>query len=120
MSADNWKCPEDRFPVLEDRGYGKRKLTVPLTLVIAHEKQAHTNHGQTVAGLKQRGGLSWCELAAVLNDRKWFRVEFDAAHEATMRRVLIWQDQQRKADPTPSKDSEGAPTKPDAHQGERG
>lgn len=95
--AEPWKCPEDRFPVLERRGYGERAFTVPIALVLEHERQAQDNHGQTVKRLKERGGLSWCELAAVLGDRKWLRMELDAAHESAMRSVLIWQDKQRRA-----------------------
>lgn len=95
--ADDWKCPEDRFPVLDNVRYGERKLTVPLALVLEHEKRADLNHGQTVTRLKERGGLSWCELAAVLYDRKWVRMDKDVAHEQAMRRVLVWADRQRKA-----------------------
>lgn len=88
MSGD-WKCPDDRFPImLGYTRYGERRLTVPLALVVAHERQAQRNHGQTVARLKERGGLSWCELAAVLEDRDWHKLDTDAAHEAAMRVVL--------------------------------
>lgn len=95
-------CPEDRFPVLGDgttrRGYGDHpSLTVPFGAVKAHEKQAYANHHQSVERLKQRGGLSWCELAAVLRDREWRKMDLDMAHESAMRAVCIWQDQQRRA-----------------------
>ena len=101
-----WTCPDDRFPVM-GLGYGRpgeAKHTVPLALVAEHEAQAKSNHGQTVGRLKERGGLSWCELAAVLGDRKWFRMERDTAHEVAMRHVLLWKDRQRRAT-TPGKPS---------------
>jgi len=93
-----WQCPDDRFPVMGVNGdrCGDAKHTVPLAAVAEHEAQAKKNHGQTVARLKERGGLSWCELAAVLGDRRYHRMDRDAAHEAAMRRVLVWQDRQRR------------------------
>lgn len=88
----DWKCPPDRFPIMGVTGRmaapGERKLTVPLAVVVAHERQAQRNHGQTVQRLKERGGLAWCELAAVLEDRDWRRMDQDEAHEAAMRIVL--------------------------------
>jgi hypothetical protein len=98
MGASDWTCPEDRFPIMFGGSrYGERKLTVPLALVLEHEKQALANHSQSVARLKERGGLSWCELSAVLGDRQWFRMDTDNAHEHAMRRVLVWQQKQRAA-----------------------
>jgi lambda repressor-like predicted transcriptional regulator len=98
MSREDWKCPDDRFPVM-GLGYarpGEAHHTVPMLLVLEHEPQAFKNHGQSVARLKARGGLSWCELAAVLGDREYRRMDRDGAHEAAMRRVLAWQDRQRR------------------------
>lgn len=85
----DWKCPPDRFPILMGMPRpGQRQLTVPLAYVLEHERQAQANHGQTVARLKERGGLSWCELSAVLDDRKWSRMDTDEAHEWAMRSIL--------------------------------
>lgn len=89
-------CADDRFPVLHGGYGGDKRLTVPLALVLEHERQADRNHGQTVARLKERGGLAWCELSAVLDDRRWEKMDIDAAHERAMRKVLLWQDRQRK------------------------
>lgn len=89
--SDAWTCPADRFPIGPSTAYGKPKLTVPLALVLECERQAQINHGQSVARLKERGGLSWCELAAVLDGRRWEAMKLDAAHESAMRRVLSWQ-----------------------------
>lgn len=95
---------EDRFPVLHGGYVGDKRLTVPMALVLEHEKQADVNHGQTVARLKERGGLSWCELAAVLGNRKWCKMELDTAHEVAMRHVLIWRDKQRRLAATTPED----------------
>lgn len=40
-------------------------------IVVPHEEQAHRNHGQSLARLAERGGLSPAELLAVLEDRAW-------------------------------------------------
>ena len=39
------------------------------------------NHGQMVADLAHRGGLSPCELVAVLEDRRWMSTEDSGAVE---------------------------------------
>jgi uncharacterized protein (DUF1501 family) len=50
--------------------------SVPWDLVGPHERQALRNHsGQTLVRLAERGGLSPDELVAVLEDRKWTRME---------------------------------------------
>lgn len=94
MAAD-WQCPEDRFPMMAPGygSYGVRKITVPLAFVQAHERQAHANHGQTVARLKERGGLTWAELADIVAGRKWGETinNLDGAHEEVMRALFAWQ-----------------------------
>lgn len=37
-------------------------------------KRADLNHGQTLERLAQRGGMSWCEMAAILSDRPWHKM----------------------------------------------
>lgn len=60
------------FPVMTGKDYGREEgACVPLSLVLPHERQADRNHGQTLHRLAERGGLSACELAAVLEDREW-------------------------------------------------
>lgn len=58
------------FPILGGQG-----AKVDFQLVADHGKQAKTNHYQTVERLAERGGLSWCELFAVLNNRKWQKMD---------------------------------------------
>lgn len=58
------------FPILGERG-----AKVDWQLVADHGKQAQANHYQTVERLAERGGLSWCELHAVLHNRKWQKMD---------------------------------------------
>lgn len=64
------KVERKRFPILGGGGIG-----VDWQLVEDHGKQAQANHYQSVERLAQRGGLSWCELHAVLHNRKWQRMD---------------------------------------------
>lgn len=74
---------EKRFPLLwpyrrEERSAWEKlgcPLTVPWGLLAPHERQAQENHGQTLARLAERGGLSPSEMMCVLQDRKWRRDE---------------------------------------------
>lgn len=59
------------FPVLTGRYAMTEVVSVPFDFVAPHEQQADRNHGQTLHRLAVRGGLSACELAAVLEDREW-------------------------------------------------
>lgn len=63
---------------------------VPWAVICAHEKQAQANHGQTLRGLANRGGLSWCEMLAVLEDRKWRKMDADHAQRAVLNHVSIF------------------------------
>ena len=54
---------------------------VPWDLVAPHESQAKRTHDQSLARLNERGGLSICELAAVLEDRPWKQMSTEAALE---------------------------------------
>ena len=62
------------FPIL-----GQRGVYVDWQLVADHGGQANTNHGQTVARLAERGGLSWCELFAVLHNQRWQKMDSNDA-----------------------------------------
>ena len=63
-----------QFPILGSRG-----AKIDLQLVEDHGKQARANHYQTVERLAERGGLSWCELHAVLNNRAWQKMDENTA-----------------------------------------
>jgi hypothetical protein len=36
---------------------------------------AEKNHGQSLERLKERGGMSWCEMAAIVLNRPWGKFE---------------------------------------------
>lgn len=89
----NWICPADRFPMMGGGSlrYGERQLTVPMAFVIEHERQARSNHGQSVERLKERGGLAWTELADIIAGRRWGSCrDVDEAHFYVMGCVLTW------------------------------
>ena len=59
------------FPVMTGKYDREQGVCVPLDMVLPHEDQAQRNHSQSLRRLAERGGLSACELAAVLEDREW-------------------------------------------------
>ena len=58
---------DKKFPVL---GYPELK-EVPWDILIDHEQQAISNHGQTLKRLAERGGLHPIEMASILRDRSY-------------------------------------------------
>lgn len=64
---------EKMFSVMKTFGKEEPKnvTKVPWSFVGAHEKQAMTNHFQTLTRLNERGGLSVVELWHVVNDQDW-------------------------------------------------
>ena len=57
------------FRVSDKPGY--HESGIPWEMIAAHERQADRNHSQTLNRLHERGGLSWSESLAVLQDRRW-------------------------------------------------
>ena len=55
-----------RFPILDSVGIA----CIPWDMIAPHEAQALKNHGQTIARLAERGGLSAAEAVAVLNGQR--------------------------------------------------
>jgi len=58
-----------------------RPLPIPWDIIAPHENQARINHGQTLARLRERGGVSACEAVAILNDRQYDQMPFLRAME---------------------------------------
>lgn len=54
---------------------------IPYAVIEPHERQAESNHYQSLETLERRGGLSYCEALAVLEDRPWSRVEQNMAKQ---------------------------------------
>ncbi len=56
----------DPYPIL---GTNPRQY-IPRGLLDPHAEQAWENHGQSLDGLAKRGGLSWVEALAIIEDKK--------------------------------------------------
>lgn len=63
------------------------------------EPRAKRNHYQTLARLNERGGLSWSEAAAILEDREWRKMP-DAEAEALVRAIIGSRPTLTKKEPT--------------------
>lgn len=76
-----------RFPIHSDsvrRMPVGAPMSVPWSLLAPHEAQAQRNHGgQSLERLAERGGLSLCEMCAVIEDRRWRHME----HEDALARI---------------------------------
>jgi len=84
MDTSGTSAELDReFPVLlsdsERQRHPDWPRAVPWSLLQPHERQADRNHGQTLKRLAERGGLSPAEMVAVLEDRRWQRMDPEAA-----------------------------------------
>ncbi len=60
-----------RFEVLGTKG----KCSIPWMVIAPHEGQAICNHGQDLEMLNRRGGLCWSEMIAVLEDRRYIKMD---------------------------------------------
>ena len=69
----------EEFPILKSNG-----VTIPWKSIAPHEKQALINHGQSLEKLASRGGLSWCEALAVLQDSKFIEMPEEEAKEKVL------------------------------------
>ncbi len=76
--------PELMFPIhpVDVRGYRQFPKSIPWSFVEPHEKQAQSNHAQTLARLAERGGLSWKELLAVTQDKRYSEISHVKTPEA--------------------------------------
>ncbi|CAE6712899.1 hypothetical protein R75461_01142 [Paraburkholderia nemoris] len=87
------------FPILDScvrrcrEQHFSSPLVVSFDLVKRHEKQAMTNHSQTIERLAERGGLSWFELLMVMTDKGptdeyWTRIEGMKLTEGEIFRIV--------------------------------
>ncbi len=85
LKEEDLKGKYDPYPILGTRP----QQYIPRGLLIPHENQAWTNHGQTLSELEQRGGLSWAEALAIIEDKKWRDAEHDErVAEAIVRKMM--------------------------------
>jgi hypothetical protein len=57
----------------ERKKYPDCPLTIPDSLL--NEEQAQRNHGQTLKRLNERGGLGPCEAIAIIEKRRWHKMD---------------------------------------------
>ncbi len=70
--------------------------SIPWGLLEPHEAQAVRNHSQSLRRLAERGGLSTCEAIAVIEDRRWCKMERKDAAEKLNDMVADWKRLQKK------------------------
>ena len=58
--------------------------SIPWAAIEEHERQAMANHGQTLKRLAGRGGLGVCEAVAIIEDRRWHRMDKAVAEQRLM------------------------------------
>jgi len=49
--------------------------SLPWDIIAPHEKQAQKNHGQSLYRLAERDGLGPDEAVAILEDRRWHKMD---------------------------------------------
>lgn len=76
-----------RYPIL---GTGE---TIPWEVIAPHEKQAQINHYQTLTRIAERGGLSWSEALAVLEDRQFEQIDEIVAKDMVIKIVSKFNNQ---------------------------
>jgi hypothetical protein len=81
------------FRVADHPGY--HSTGIPWKMIAPHEQQTQRNHRQSLRRLHERGGLSWCEALAVLQDRQW-RAEPNAK-AIVLAMVAEWDQEQMNA-----------------------
>lgn len=65
---------------------------IPWEMIEPHEKQAYSNHSQTLERLAERGGLSPCEAVAILEDRRWHKMDQEKANAILASKVAMFID----------------------------
>lgn len=69
---------------------------IPWTMIAPHEKQARSNHGQSLERLAERGGLACSEAIDIMRGARWgssFPCEENAFY--LMRMVAKWTAEQK-------------------------
>ena len=82
------------FPVLGTRQQpGAEAQSLPWAFLWPHERWALANHGQGLVRLADRGGLTWCEILAVIEHRSWRRMPDERAKERVLLHLSKWQSE---------------------------
>lgn len=85
--AENIQVKEGMFPILGSADKYRRVDAIPMSTVKLHAHQCRINHGQTPEELASRGGLSYREMYAVLNNKRYKEVA-DVSEEECKQYVL--------------------------------
>lgn len=85
--------PKD-FPILMDnrKKFPECPGSIPWAMLAPHERQALRNHDQTLKRLAERGGLSTCEAMAVLEDRRWQKMDVKESISKLLDLVKEWKE----------------------------
>lgn len=73
--------------IICDEGIENCPATIPMKLL--NEKHAMTNHGQSLEKLNRRGGLGPDEAIAIIENRKWQKMDAQNAANILNRLVQI-------------------------------
>src|SRR5215469_14253591 len=101
----NIAAPQKWFPIMAFSSYDGRSeadacradgspfmvVAVPWAMIALHEKQAQSNHGQSLQHLVDRGGLAPSEAMAILENRRWYPMPNPEAHRQLYNRVCNWE-----------------------------
>lgn len=79
----------EQFKVLDHKD---TLTTVPWAFLAPHERQAFSNHSQTLKRLNERGGLCWSEMLAVLEDRAWEPIKEELAQDLVLVMMAAWRN----------------------------
>lgn len=94
---------ERLFRVGDEVGY--HDGGIPWRVIEPHAKQAIRNHSQSLERLHERGGLSWCEAAAVLEDRPWHKMDKDQARQRVLEIVAAMTPTPSTAEPSVARET---------------
>jgi len=71
---------------------------IPFAMLVPHQAQAMSNHGQTLDRLAQRGGLGVSEAIDILEGRRWGTAKVCIENERWLiNKVRDWRAWQRTA-----------------------
>lgn len=60
---------------------GQLLRSMPLEMLVEHEKRAILNHGQSLKQLRERGGLAPVEALAILQNKGWDKLDPKTAEQ---------------------------------------
>lgn len=95
MTSASRSKGEDVAPVRMPIGSSIYGANERFSMGRAYENAAQRNHNQSLAEIAARGGLTWCEGAAIVEMRPWWQMDQSVA-EATVRAHLTDQEGQSR------------------------